>query len=40
MDSQVASGLDRERTYRLDGERLMLGLEANGGQYTWRRVTR
>ena len=38
MDSQVASQLGRVRTYRLEGDRLILGLEANAGAYTWRRA--
>jgi len=38
MDSQVASQLGRVRTYQLQGDRLILGLEANAGAFTWRRA--
>ena len=38
MDTRIASDLDRVRSYTLDGNRLSLALEANGGVYTWRRM--
>ena len=38
MDARIASDLERVRTYTLDGDRLNLALEGNGGVYTWRRM--
>jgi hypothetical protein len=38
MDTRIASDLDRVRTYTLDGDRLNLALEGNGGVYTWRQM--
>jgi heat shock protein HslJ len=38
MDTRIASDLERVRTYTLDGDRLDLALETNGGIYTWRRM--
>jgi len=35
MDTRIASDLESVRTYVLDGDRLNLALEANGGVYTW-----
>ena len=39
MDTRIAGDLERVRTYSLDDDRLNLALEANGGVYTWRRMT-
>jgi heat shock protein HslJ len=38
MDARIASDLERVRTYTLDGDRLKLALEGNGGVYTWRQT--
>ena len=38
MDTRIASDLERVRTYTLDGDRLNLALEGNGGVYTWRQT--
>jgi heat shock protein HslJ len=40
MDTRIAGDLDRVRTYTLDGDRLNLALEANGGVYSWRRMAK
>jgi hypothetical protein len=38
FDTRIASDLDRVRTYTLDGDRLNLALEGNGGIYTWQQM--
>jgi heat shock protein HslJ len=38
MDTRIARDLGSVRTYTLDGDRLNLALEADGGVYTWRQM--
>jgi len=38
MDTRISMDLERVRTFTLEGDRLKLALEADGGVYTWRRL--
>lgn len=39
MDTRIARDAEHVRSYVVEGDRLSLALEADGGVYTWRRVT-
>lgn len=39
LDTRIARDAEHVRSYIVDGDHLNLGLEADGGVYTWRRVT-
>lgn len=38
LDTRIARDAEHVRSYVLDGDRLNLSLEADGGVYTWRRI--
>jgi heat shock protein HslJ len=39
LDTRIARDTEYVRSYVMDGNRLTLALEANGGYYTWRRIS-